>query len=79
MLLSPVVGVFYPLDVLPPWLRAIGHALPPSYVFENMRAVVAGSGASAEDLAIAVALALGPAARLLDLRAHPSPRAGPPA
>jgi ABC-2 type transport system permease protein len=58
MLLSPVVGVFYPLDVLPAWLRAIGRALPPSYVFENMRAVVAGSGASAEDLAIAVALAL---------------------
>lgn len=58
MLLSPVVGVFYPLATLPPWLRAIGYALPPSYVFENMRAVVAGAGASLHGLAIAAALAI---------------------
>jgi len=59
MLLSPVVGVFYPLDTLPPWMRAIGYALPPSYVFENMRAVASGSGASLGGLAIAAALAIG--------------------
>ncbi|HEX7837509.1 MAG TPA: ABC transporter permease [Kofleriaceae bacterium] len=57
MLLSPLVGVFYPLATLPPWLRAIGYALPPSYVFENMRAVVAGTGASLSGLAIGFALA----------------------
>lgn len=59
MLLSPLVGVFYPLGTLPLWMRVIGYALPPSYVFENMRAVVAGAGASPEGLAIAAVLAVG--------------------
>jgi ABC-2 type transport system permease protein len=58
MLLSPFVGVFYPLAVLPAWMRALAHALPPSYVFENMRAVVESRGASGGQLAIAAALAL---------------------
>jgi ABC-2 type transport system permease protein len=40
--LSPFVGVFYPLSTLPIWMRAISRILPPSYVFEGMRAVVAG-------------------------------------
>lgn len=53
MLLSPVVGVFYPLSVLPAWMRVLSRALPPSYVFESMRGVVAGHGASAGGLAIA--------------------------
>ena len=41
-LLSPFVGVFYPLSTLPAWMRAVGHLLPPSYVFETMRSVVTG-------------------------------------
>lgn len=41
-LLSPFVGVFYPLSTLPGWMQAIGRALPPSHVFEGMRAIVAG-------------------------------------
>jgi len=41
-LLSPFVGVFYPLAVLPPWMRAVAYALPPSYVFEGMRTVLDG-------------------------------------
>lgn len=49
-LLSPFAGVFYPLSTLPPWMRAIGHALPPSYVFEGMRAVVSGRGFSTPTL-----------------------------
>jgi ABC-2 type transport system permease protein len=57
-LLSPFVGVFYPLSTLPAWMRAVGHALPPSYVFENMRSVVAGHGYSGSGLAIGIALAL---------------------
>jgi ABC-2 type transport system permease protein len=57
-LLSPFVGVFYPLSTLPAWMRAVGHALPPSYVFENMRSVVAGHGYSGSGLAIGSALAL---------------------
>ena len=41
-LLSPFVGVFYPLATLPPWVRAISYTLAPSYVFEGMRAIIAG-------------------------------------
>jgi ABC-2 type transport system permease protein len=40
-LLSPFVAVFYPLEVLPHWMRWISCALPPSYVFEGMRALLA--------------------------------------
>lgn len=45
-LVSPFAGVFYPLSTLPLWMRGVARALPPSYVFEGMRAVVAGGGAS---------------------------------
>jgi ABC-2 type transport system permease protein len=41
-LLSPFAAVFYPLAVLPPWMQSVSHALPPSYVFEGMRALLAG-------------------------------------
>ncbi|MGO9802931.1 MAG: ABC transporter permease [Steroidobacteraceae bacterium] len=41
-LLSPFCAVFYPLTVLPAWMRGVAHALPPSYVFEGMRALLAG-------------------------------------
>jgi len=56
-LLSPFAGVFYPLSILPSWMQAIGHALPPSYVFEAMRAGLAGHAYPDFDLALAVALA----------------------
>jgi ABC-2 type transport system permease protein len=45
-LISPFVGVFYPLSVLPGWMRAFALVLPPSYVFEGMRAIIAGGAAS---------------------------------
>ena len=57
-LLSPFAGVFYPLGVLPGWMQAIGRALPPSYVFEAVRAIVAGRPAPAGTLAFAVGLSL---------------------
>lgn len=41
-LLSPFVGVFYPLSVLPQWMQTISALLPPSYVFEGMRTIIAG-------------------------------------
>jgi ABC-2 type transport system permease protein len=44
--LSPFVGVFYPLSTLPHWMQLVGHAMPPTYVFENIRAIVAGHEAS---------------------------------
>jgi ABC-2 type transport system permease protein len=39
-LISPLAGVFYPLSTLPRWMQYLSRLLPPSYVFENMRAIV---------------------------------------
>jgi ABC-2 type transport system permease protein len=39
---SPFAGVFYPVATLPTWMQYVSRALPPSYVFEGMRAIVAG-------------------------------------
>jgi ABC-2 type transport system permease protein len=36
-LLQPVSAVFYPVDVLPPWLQIVAHLLPSMYIFEGMR------------------------------------------
>ncbi len=48
--ISPFVGVLYPLSILPPWMQAIGRILPPSYVFEGMRTVISGGGVSSASL-----------------------------
>jgi ABC-2 type transport system permease protein len=39
-LIMPVICVYYPVTVLPAWLQWIAWALPPTYVFEGMRALV---------------------------------------
>jgi ABC-2 type transport system permease protein len=49
-LISPFAGVFYPLSTLPHWMQYVSRVLPPSYVFENMRAIVTGSTPSAVGL-----------------------------
>ena len=45
-LIAPFVGVFYPVATLPPWMQFIAAGLPPSYVFEGMRAILAGQAFS---------------------------------
>jgi ABC-2 type transport system permease protein len=57
-LVSPFAGVFYPVTVLPGWMQAISRLLPPSYVFEAMRVVVAGKPAPWDRLAIGGGLAV---------------------
>jgi len=57
-LVSPFAGVFYPLSTLPVWMRGVGRALPPSYVFEGMRAFVAGGAVSWAALGWGALLAL---------------------
>jgi ABC-2 type transport system permease protein len=57
-LLSPFCAVFYPLSVLPGWMQLVGHALPPAYVFEGMRAVVHGEPWPGSALAIGAVLAV---------------------
>jgi ABC-2 type transport system permease protein len=56
---SPFAGVFYPISVLPAWMQLISKALPPSYVFSGMRAVVAGKSVPWDQLAIGGALSAG--------------------
>jgi len=56
-LVSPFVGVFYPLSTLPRWMRVIAAVLPPSYVFESTRAIAHDGRADFANLGIAAALA----------------------
>ncbi len=56
-LLSPFAGVFYPLSILPDWMRFIGRLLPPAYVFEGMRTILAGGEAAWVPLLWATGLA----------------------
>ena len=39
---TPFAAVFYPVTTLPPWMQHLSRLLPPSYVFEGLRAIVAG-------------------------------------
>lgn len=54
--LAPFSAVYYPLEALPSWARAISSALPMTYVFEGMRAILRGGEAPLGDLAISFAL-----------------------
>jgi ABC-2 type transport system permease protein len=56
--LAPFACVFYPLATLPGWMRAIARLLPPSYVFEGMRAVIAGARAPGGALPVGALLAV---------------------
>jgi ABC-2 type transport system permease protein len=57
-LVSPFAGVFYPLSTLPVWMQYVARGLPPSYVFEGMRALVSGGAAEWTKLWWGVGLAL---------------------
>jgi ABC-2 type transport system permease protein len=39
-LMMPLACVYYPVSVLPPWLQPVAWSLPPTYVFEGLRAVL---------------------------------------
>ncbi|MBZ5558642.1 MAG: ABC transporter permease [Acidobacteriia bacterium] len=45
-LVAPFAGVFYPVSTLPRWMQYVSRLLPPSPVFEGMRAAVSGQGVS---------------------------------
>jgi ABC-2 type transport system permease protein len=57
-MISPFAGVFYPLSTLPPWMQYVAHLLPPSYVFEGMRAIILGKPFSATPLVWGICLAV---------------------
>ena len=39
-MVAPFSGIYYPIDTLPGWLQPVAWAMPSSYVFEGMRAVL---------------------------------------
>jgi ABC-2 type transport system permease protein len=39
--ISPLACVFYPLATLPHWMQWLARIIPPSYVFEGMRQILA--------------------------------------
>jgi len=41
-LFLPLTCVYYPVTVLPVWLQYVAWSLPPTYVFEGMRALLIG-------------------------------------
>jgi len=41
-LLSPFAAVFYPVSSLPHWMQHVSRLLPPTYVFEGIRAILTG-------------------------------------
>ena len=55
-LLLPLCCVYYPVAVLPTWLQWIALSLPPTHVFEGLRALVIEQRFDAVDMAIAFAL-----------------------
>ena len=57
-LIIPFVGVYYPIDTLPHWMQVVSTVLPPSYVFEGVRGVLAGYPVHTSQLLLGIALAL---------------------
>lgn len=57
-LVSPFAGVLYPVSTLPHWMQYISRLLPPSYVFESLRSILAGGSVSWWTLAGSAALAV---------------------
>ena len=58
-LVSPFAGVFYPLASLPKWMQFVSRLMPPAYVFESMRTILAGGGVPLRTLVVGAALAVG--------------------
>lgn len=54
--LLPFVCVYYPLSTLPGWLHPFALALPPTYVFEGLRALVQEGVFRPADMLIALGL-----------------------
>jgi len=58
IIIEPFVGVLYPLSTLPHWMQYISYILPPSYVFEGVRAIIHGGTFSGYGLLIGFSLSL---------------------
>ncbi|MEN9560783.1 MAG: hypothetical protein RIQ56_56 [Candidatus Parcubacteria bacterium] len=58
-MIQPVVGVFYPISVLPGWAQGIAAYLPPAHAFEALRAMIDQQHIDFGPLFFAVLLATG--------------------
>lgn len=45
---QPFVGLYYPVDIFPRFVRYVSYALPPTYVYNAMRANLAGHQADGQ-------------------------------
>jgi ABC-2 type transport system permease protein len=52
----PLACIYYPVTVLPHWLQYVAWALPPTYVFEGMRALLTEHVFRADLMAQALAI-----------------------
>jgi len=55
-LFLPLTCVYYPVTVLPAWLQTVAWSLPPTYVFEGMRALLTDHAFRADLMIQALAL-----------------------
>ena len=55
--ISPFAAIFYPVSTLPHWMQWVSFLLPPSYVFEGMRAIVSGNAYGGTTLFLGTGLA----------------------
>ncbi len=55
-MLLPFSAIYFPVDQLPGWARAASLIVPTSYIFEAMRAVLAGTAVDMGQLAISFGL-----------------------
>ncbi len=58
-IMAPFVGVFYPVASLPEWMQQVATILPPTYVFEQLRAVIAGQPTDLSQLLLGFLLSIG--------------------
>ena len=54
----PLTCGYYPVSILPHWLQVVAWALPPTYVFEGMRALLIDHVFRADLMVYALALNL---------------------
>jgi ABC-2 type transport system permease protein len=54
--IMPLACIYYPVTVLPQWLQYVAWVLPPTYVFEGMRALLTEQVFRADLMASALAI-----------------------
>jgi ABC-2 type transport system permease protein len=56
--ITPFIGVFYPVSVLPTWMQIVSKFLPPSYVFETARGLILQISVPSANIFVGIMLSL---------------------